>query len=427
MKDIKLVEKKLLILGATPNEIPLVKRAQQLGIYVIVTDYNVDLEISPAKKVADEYWNVSWSDIDLLEKKCKENHVDGVLAGFSEIRAENQIKLCTRLNLPCYISEEQLAITRDKELFKSKCREYDVPTIKEYSSIEEVYNYPVIVKPTDRAGSIGVGIAYNKQELEEAYNIALEKSLSKKVIIEEYVTNSTEMDAHYAIIDGNIFLLTTDDIIQAKDNKRDGKVVQSAWLYPSKYHELHLDIVDSKIRNMIQGMGIKNGTIFFSAFANEKDGIRLFECGFRLWGVQEFTYDKWKGYPNYLDIYIYHSLLGDCSNLLCTNVINHQLKGVSLNLYVKGGTISKLDGINDMLDDDRCFIAIEDSYLGQKCSFDAAILTKAGLIGFADENPQILIDKIKNAYSTIKIIDSNGQDMIYDYIDCEQLLSWWRK
>ena len=81
----KLIGKKLLILGATPNEISIVERAHEYGIYVIVTDYNTDHTISPAKDVADEYWDVSWSDLDKLEVLCKENAVNGVIAGYSEI------------------------------------------------------------------------------------------------------------------------------------------------------------------------------------------------------------------------------------------------------------------------------------------------------------------------------------------------------
>lgn len=103
--------KKLLVLGATANEIPLVKRAQELGAYVITTDYNTDFRKSPAKNVSDEYWNVSWSDIDELEKQCRTYGINGVTAGFSEIRIDNMIKLCERLDLPCYVTSKQLAIT----------------------------------------------------------------------------------------------------------------------------------------------------------------------------------------------------------------------------------------------------------------------------------------------------------------------------
>ena len=90
----KLTGKKLLILGATAGEISLVKRAQEYGVYVIVTDYHTDYTLAPAKNVADEAWDVSWSDIDTLEKLSRKSGGDGVLAGYSEFRVENMIKLC---------------------------------------------------------------------------------------------------------------------------------------------------------------------------------------------------------------------------------------------------------------------------------------------------------------------------------------------
>lgn len=105
---------KLLILGATYHEIDIVERAHNKGIYVIVTDNNLDWSKSPAKYVADEAWNISWSDIDALVLECRESKVNGIIAGFSEFRVENMIKLCDKLGLPCTLSMKQLNLTRDK-------------------------------------------------------------------------------------------------------------------------------------------------------------------------------------------------------------------------------------------------------------------------------------------------------------------------
>ena len=93
--------KTLLILGASVEEVSLVERAKEFGIRTIVTDYYLDHAVSPAKDVADEAWDVSWSDLDMLEKLCRERHVDGITAGYSEFRVESLIKLCQRLGLPC--------------------------------------------------------------------------------------------------------------------------------------------------------------------------------------------------------------------------------------------------------------------------------------------------------------------------------------
>lgn len=421
----KIKGKKLLILGATPNEIPVIKRAQELGAYVIVTDYNLNYAISPGKNVADECWDISWSDIDTLEKMCIKHRIDGVTAGFSEIRIDNLIQLCKRLGFPCYATEKQLEITRDKIKFKKECRKYGVPTIREYKTLEEVNSFPVIVKPTDRAGSIGIGIANNKEELEKAYAVAMEKSFSKNVIIEEYITNATEMDVHYVICDGEIELLTTDDIIQASGNVADKKVIQSAWMHPSKYHNRFLMKENEKMKAMIRGMGIKNGTIFFSGFVDSKGDFCFFECGFRMWGVQEFQYDFLKGNVNYLDIYIYHALTGTTLGVEKNRDKNLELKGIEVNMYVKGGVITTIKGLEKINSFRDCFVCIQDAYIGQECSFDNAILTKAALIGFANNNPEDLKTDVKNLYKEIRIEDAFGKNMLYDTIDVNKICSWW--
>ena len=63
--------KKLLILGSNALTCDIVKTARELGIYTIVTDWN-PIEKAPAKQIADEYWNNSLLDYDILVQKIKE-------------------------------------------------------------------------------------------------------------------------------------------------------------------------------------------------------------------------------------------------------------------------------------------------------------------------------------------------------------------
>ena len=84
--------KKLLILGATAGEIALIRRAQAQGIYVIATDNHMDYSLAPAKRIANEAWDISWSDLDELEKRCRAERINGVLAGYSEFRVDNMIR-----------------------------------------------------------------------------------------------------------------------------------------------------------------------------------------------------------------------------------------------------------------------------------------------------------------------------------------------
>ena len=419
-----LLGKKLLILAGSAHEIDLVKRAQELGVYTIVTDYYDEI-VSPAKAVSDEAWDISWSDIDTLEQKCREEKIDGVLAGYSEFTVECMIKLCARLSLPCYITEEQLNITRDKILFKEACRKSGVPTIKEFDSPDKVDEFPVIVKPVDRSGSIGISIATNQEELKTAYEYAMEMSVCKKVIIEKYITEGTKFDACYAISNGNIVLFSTSDTINAKNNGFE-KVVQSGWLLPSKYHEKFLEKADGFLRNMISDMGIQEGTIFFSGFA-DGNSFSFFETGFRLGGAHMQNFSKARGVCDVHELLIRHALTGSTKEVFLNENAKDDLKGVILNFYAKEGTFSHFSGMEQIEKNPACEMMLPMCHKGKRCTEDTAILTKLAMIHFYDKDPHHLKACAFFAYETFGAFDSSGNDMIFDRIDIDTIPDWWNQ
>ena len=110
--------KKLLILGAYSTEIEIINAAKKLGVYTITTDNHENWDEAPAKKVSDEAWNISWSDIDLLKEKCISENVDGIIAGFSEKRVFQAEKLSNALGKPFYADGADLDTILDKLKFK---------------------------------------------------------------------------------------------------------------------------------------------------------------------------------------------------------------------------------------------------------------------------------------------------------------------
>lgn len=415
--------KTLLVLGASVDEIALVRRAQELGVYVIVTDYYTDMNISPAKLIADEAWNISWSDIDELESRCKERGVNGVAAGYSEVRVEMLIQLCKRLGFPCYITPEQLAITRDKVKFKNTCRKNGVPVVKEYAAASDVDEYPVIVKPVDRGGSIGISVASNHDELIKALDYAMEKSFTKQVIIEKYM-DCRKIDVSYAIEDGKIELVSSDDTIMAQNNGTE-KVVQSSWVYPHREEKEYVKKVDPYIRRMIEDMGITYGSIFFSGFIDNDGNYAFFECGFRLGGGHDDEYVYRKGLINVLDLYIYHALKGNTKGIKRNGTLNPTLKLATINLYAKSGVISKISGVDAIRSIHDCTYIHINSYIGQKCTTDKAISQKIGMCSFANEDNKRIVDDIKKAYDSLTVEGESGEDLIYDRIDTDSILTWW--
>ena len=415
--------KKLLVLAGGANLVTLVERAKKLGVYTIVTDY-YDEEKSPAKKIADEAWNISWSNIDELEQKCRDVGVNGITTGYSESPVESCIELCRRLSLPCYCTKEQLDFTRDKVKFKEVCRSVGVPTVKEYKSIDEVDDFPVIVKPVDRAGSIGVGIAMNMQELQKAYDYAMQMSYCKNVIIEKYI-NGTKIDVYYEIRNGKISLLTTDSVINAKNNGYK-RVIQSAWYFPSHEHDLIVEKTDKVLKKMIKYLGIKNGYMFISGFVLGSE-IVFFESGFRLCGGHLYNYLEELGFANNMDIFIYHALTGSTKGVKVGRKGNRNLKCINVNVYAKKGIIKSIEGVDAIKEIDDCKFALTTGRIGQECEDDKAILSKIGMFYFCNEDAKKLKEDIEEAYSLLKVSDLDGDDMIYDRIETENVDKLWKK
>lgn len=79
---------KILFLGGDPGTCEMIEYAKGKGVYTIVCDW-YDLEHSKAKRMADEHWDISYAEIDLIEKKCRENHVTAVMAASSRICNRN--------------------------------------------------------------------------------------------------------------------------------------------------------------------------------------------------------------------------------------------------------------------------------------------------------------------------------------------------
>lgn len=413
--------KKLLILAGGPNLVSLVERAKELGVYTIVTDY-YDHKTSPAKNIADESWDISWSDLDTLEIRCRENHIDGITTGYSESPVECCIQLCERLGLPCYCTKDQLDFTRDKVRFKSVCRKNGVPVVKEYFSIDEVDEFPVIMKPVDRAGSIGVGVATCKEELKPVFDYAMEKSYSKNVIIEKYICG-TKIDVYYEIREGQIRLLSTSSSINGKENGFD-RVVQSAWYLPSHAHSLIVRDADPAIRGMIKNLGIRNGYLFVSGF-EENGKLMFFETGFRLCGGHLYNYYKELGNANNLDIFIYHALTGSTKDVLPSPTANPQMKCMTINVYAKHGTIGSIEGLSEIGAMEDCKFSLLTGHVGQECEDDKAILDKIGMYYFCSPSAQKLEQDTIRAYELMKVIDEKGNDMMYDRIDTSVISHLW--
>jgi D-alanine-D-alanine ligase len=82
------------------------------------------------------------------------------------------------------------ALSMDKDLFKSVCRDKGIPvtrsvTVRNGDRPENPYGYPVFVKPARLGSSVGITKVEREEQLEDA--VALARRHDDKVLVEEFV------------------------------------------------------------------------------------------------------------------------------------------------------------------------------------------------------------------------------------------------
>lgn len=417
--------KKLLIVGADKNDIETVKVAQSMGIYTIAMDWSTDYSKSPAKLVADEAWDINYRDIDAVVERCVAEQINGVIAGYSEMRVLIAAKIAKKLGVPFYTTEEIIELTRCKRKFKELCVNYGVPVPREFSlnghPAEDDFSevpFPVIVKPTDYGGRIGITICEKREELFPAIEKALSVSESKTVVVEEYI-EGTEMCAVYNLADGEIELALLNDKYQVIDNGRNSTLCNAA-IVPSKYLASFLESVDRPIRNLLHGIGAQDGVAFFQMVVGEK-GIRVFEMGYRLNGGNDFHIIEHFNDINHMKMLISHSLTGSMGDDIRKNNPEFQKTIATFLFYVHEGTVGSVeyDGLNEI---PKVLAVTQKVFPGDVIRDDETTRQQALVVKMHGDSMEEIVELIHKAQSLVEIKNTEGESILFDSFDTERLL-----
>lgn len=181
-----------MLLGGIRYLLPVIDSAHKHDCHVITVDY---LPNNIAHQYSDEYHNISILDKDAVLQLAKNLQIDGILSYAVDPGVVTAAYVAEKMGLPFTCSYETACILQDKSRFRKFLREHDfnVPNAKGYTNIEyavkdmDYFNWPVIVKPVDSAGSKGVTRVDDSKELQKAIEHALEESHNGRFIIEDFL------------------------------------------------------------------------------------------------------------------------------------------------------------------------------------------------------------------------------------------------
>lgn len=254
-------QKKLMLLGGLRYLLPVIESAHQLGYYVITCDYLPD---NIAHKYSDEYHNVSIIDKEAVLTLARELQIDGIMSFAVDPGVVTAAYVQERMGLPAFGPYESVCILQNKDRFRNFLTQhgFNVPKAKGFSSIEDAmsekywYSWPVIVKPTDSAGSKGVTRVDRWEDLKAALVVAFEHSLSKRVIVEEFIEKAgCSSDTDSFSIDGELKFVSFS--AQRFDEHAPNPYTPSAYSWPSTMSKAQEAELASEIQRLLNLLGMR--------------------------------------------------------------------------------------------------------------------------------------------------------------------------
>ena len=254
-------QKKLMLLGGIRYLLPVIKAAHEQGYYVITADYLPD---NIAHKYSDEYVNVSIIDKEAVLKIAREKEIDGIMSFGVDPGVIAASYVQNQMGLPSFGPFESVVILQNKDKFRAFLRDngFNVPWAFGFSSVEEAllnktkFSYPLIVKPTDSAGSKGCTRVDDEKSLKPALEYAMKYSIGGNIIVEEFIEKkgcSSDTDSYAE----NGVLKFVSFSAQRFDENAVNPYTPAAYSWPSTFTADEETYLASEIQRLITLLGMK--------------------------------------------------------------------------------------------------------------------------------------------------------------------------
>lgn len=420
--------KKLLILGGNPETTPLVEIANSMGIKTIVSSGR---HTDAAKKVAWKSYDVDGMDVAGLISIARDEQVDGVLVGVADVLVPSYCKVCDALELPCYATQEIVDVFAFKDVFKATCERYGVHGIPEYYLDAEMkradldkIQYPVMIKPVDNGGGVGMTVAYNESDLIEGVKKALEASNKKRFIVEKYML-CDDMGMYYTFKDGYCSASCIYDRYTTDEQPGLSRVCLGGT-YPSKHLDEYFERMHENTVRMFKEIGIENGILMLSGFYEDGE-FYVYDTGFRLQGEAPHLLMKAIHGFDQREMLIRFALTGSEGNIDLKKDDDTKLRGKwasTLWFLLRKGHISKIEGLDKISEDKRVVANIQrlnegDDVLPEWIGNEKQVLTRMYLVC---DSKRELAECLKEYQEKVKVYDENGNNMVLKGFNVDKAL-----
>ncbi|MBP1910299.1 ATP-grasp domain-containing protein [Methanolobus bombayensis] len=270
--------KRIMVLGGSNFQLPLIMRAKEMGLYVISCDYLPD---NPGHKFSDEYHNVSTTDKKAVLELSRSLNIDAIITFSSDPAIPTVAYVADELGLSGPSPEAVITLS-EKDKFRSLISKLglNVPGNYVVNSLiipEEIKNSKskFVVKPIDSSGSKGITYSSaNENELSHAIEYALQHSRAKRCIIEEYI-DGDQIHGDGYLQDGKLIYHYLGDHFFYTKSKN---FIPISTRWPCKYEGTEiLNVVVSQVESICKAAGYRTGPVNIEARVTDSGKVYIIE------------------------------------------------------------------------------------------------------------------------------------------------------
>ena len=277
--------KKIVIIGANNFQMPLIKKAKQLGYETHVFAW---ADGAVGAEFADYFYPISIIEKEKILEKCREIKPDAVTSVASDLATLTVNYLAERLGLAGNSLECTKVSTNKYEMRKAFQENgvavpkfFEISDINDFAKIKEM-KAPIIVKPTDRSGSRSITKIEDfcdEEKLKNAIREAIEVSFEKKAIVEEYI-DGDEFSAEGITYNGEHAILT----ITRKQTTGAPHFIETGHTEPAGLSDEMQKKVKKEVIAGLNSLKIENSASHAEFKITPEGEVKIIEIGARMGG-----------------------------------------------------------------------------------------------------------------------------------------------